>query len=107
MGFYLVQVAYKDTAVKTLIGHPQAREDVIAKACESLGGKLHAFYFCFGEYDVISIAEFPDNVAAAAFGLDSVAAGAVAKYHTTVLLTPAEAVAAMKKTKMDTYTPPR
>ena len=61
MGFYLVQVAYKDTAAKTLIGHPQAREDVVRKACKSLGGKLHAFYFSFGEYDLAMIAEFPDN----------------------------------------------
>jgi uncharacterized protein with GYD domain len=73
MGFYLVQVAYKDTAAKTLIGHPQAREDAIGKACASVGGKLHSFFFSFGEYDVAMIAEFPDNATAAGFGLDAVA----------------------------------
>lgn len=107
MGFYLVQVGYKDTAVKTLIGHPQAREDVIRKACKSLGGKLHSFHFCFGEYDVVLIAEFPDNVSAAALGLDAAAGGAISKCHTTVLLTPAEGVEAMTKAKDVSYTAPK
>ncbi len=107
MGFYLIQVAYKDTAVKTLIGHPQAREDVVRKACKSLGGKMHSFHFSFGQYDAVVIAEFPDNVSAAAFGLDAVAGGAVSSYHTTVLLTSAEGVEAMRKAKEDSYTPPK
>jgi uncharacterized protein with GYD domain len=93
--------------VKTLLEHPQAREDVIGKACASMGGKMHAFFFCFGEYDVAMIAEFPDNVTAAGFALDSVAGGAVSRYLTTVLLTSAEGVAAMKKAKLDSYVPPR
>jgi hypothetical protein len=36
-----------------------------------------------------------------------VAGGAMAKYHTTVLLSPDEAVGAMKKAKKVAYAPPK
>jgi hypothetical protein len=35
MAFYLTQVVYKDTAAKSLISHPQTREDAIGKTCKS------------------------------------------------------------------------
>jgi uncharacterized protein with GYD domain len=107
MAFYLIQVAYRDTALKSLVTHPQTREDVIKKSCASLRGKLHSFYFSFGEYDVVAIAEFPDNASAAAFALATSAKGAVAKFHTTVLMTGAEAVDAMKKAQKVDYAPPK
>jgi uncharacterized protein with GYD domain len=106
MAFYLIQVAYKDTAAKVLIKNPQRREDVIKKACASLGGKMHSFFFCLGEYDVVVIAELPDNAAAAAFALATASKGAISKFHTTALLSAAEGVAAMKKAQKAEYTPP-
>ncbi len=106
MCFYLIQSTYENTAVGILDDHPQGRQDVIRKSCESVGGKLHAFYFCFGTYDVAYIAEFPSNEAAAAFAFDARAGGGVVTHHTTVLMTPAEAVKAMSLTKHDSYTPP-
>jgi uncharacterized protein with GYD domain len=106
MAFYLIQVGYKDTAAKTLIANPQKREDVIKKTCASLGGKLHSFFFAFGEYDVVFIAELPDNAAAAALALATSAKGAISRFHTTVLLTTADGVDAMKKAQKVDYTPP-
>ncbi|HEY4405516.1 MAG TPA: GYD domain-containing protein [Xanthobacteraceae bacterium] len=106
MAFYLIQVAYSSSAAKTLIANPQTREDAIKKTCASLGGKLQSFYFSFGEYDVVVIAELPDNAAAASFALATAAKGAISKFHTTVLLTPAEGVKAMKKAQKVDYTPP-
>lgn len=106
MAFYLVQVSYKDTATKSLIIRPQTRDDVISKTCKSLGGTLHSFFFAFGEYDVVAIAEFPDNAAAAAFALGTASKGAVSKFHTTVLMTAAEGLAAMKKAQQIEYVPP-
>ena len=107
MTFYLIEVGYKDTAAKVLIDNPQGREDVIKKAVRSLGGKLHSFFFAFGDYDIVAIAEFPDNPSAAAFALATAAKGAVAKYRTTVLMTPDEGVEAMKKAKKVDYKPPK
>jgi uncharacterized protein with GYD domain len=106
MPFYLIQVAYKDTAVKTLIGHPQTREDAVGKTCSSLGGKLHSFFFSFGEYDVACIAELPDNTAAAAFAMATASKGAISKYHTTILMTATEGMEAMKKAQKVEYVPP-
>ncbi len=106
MAFYLIQAVYKDTAAKWLIMHPQTREDDIGKTCKSLGGKLHSLFFAFGEYDVVAIAELPDNAAAAAFSLGIASKGPVSKFHTTVLLTAAEGLEAMKKAQQIEYTPP-
>ena len=95
MAFYLIQVAYKDTAAKTLIANPQTREDAIGKTCASLGGKLHSFFFSFGEYD-----------AAAAFALATSSKGAVSRFHTTILMSPSEGLEAMKKAQKVDYAPP-
>jgi uncharacterized protein with GYD domain len=106
MAFYLVQVAYNAAAAKTLIANPQTREDAIGKTCASLGGKLVSFYFSFGEYDVAMIADLPDNTAAAALALGTSSKGAISKFHTTVLLSTAEGLEAMKKAQKIEYTPP-
>jgi uncharacterized protein with GYD domain len=106
MAFYLIQVAYNAAAAKTLVANPQAGEDVIKKTCASLGGKLHSFFFAFGEYDVVLIADLPDNAAAAALAPATSSKGAISKFHTTVPLTPAEGLDAMKKAQKVEYTPP-
>ncbi len=106
MAFYLIQVTYKDTAAKSLVRRPQAREDVISNTCRSLGGKLHSFLFAFGEFDVVAIAELPDNAAAVAFALGTASKGAISKFHTTVLLTAAEGLEAMKGAQQVDYGPP-
>jgi len=106
MAFYLIQVVYKDTATKSLVMRPQTREDVISKTCKSLGGKLHSFFFAFGEYVVVAIAELPDNATAAAFALGTASKGAVSRFQTTVLLTAAEGLEAMRKAQQIDYAPP-
>ena len=82
------------------------REEALQKSCHALGGKLHHFFYCFGEYDALGIAELPDNKAAAALSLSADASGAVKQVSTTVLLTVAEAMDAMKKAQTDQYKPP-
>ena len=85
----------------------EAGMDAARKAIESLGGKLHSFYFCFGEYDAILIAEAPDNVTVAAAGLAVSSAGALSKFHTTALMTTDDGIQAMKLAKKSTYKPPK
>lgn len=107
MPFYLIQADYSAESSKKLVEKPQQREKALAKACKALGGKMHQFFFSFGEYDAVVIAELPDNQAAAALSLSADAGGAVRKMHTTPLLTPAEALEAMKRAKSDEYAPPK
>jgi len=57
-----MQVAYTSSAVKALVGKPQARKDVVEKVLASVGGKLVSFHFCFGDYDVVLIATEPRRI---------------------------------------------
>ena len=106
MPFYMIQVAYKDAAAKEMVADPQPRENVTRKATESLGGTLHSFFFSFGDYDALAIVELPDNEAAAALALTGIGGGALTKFTTTVLMTPAQAVTAMERAKKTVYAPP-
>jgi len=101
---YLVQMSYTMDGLKGLI-HDSAthRAQVGRAAVESVGGKLEETYWAFGEYDVVAIADFPDNSAASAFGMMLSASGAL-RTRTTPLLTAAEVDRAIKKHV--TYTPP-
>jgi uncharacterized protein with GYD domain len=62
------------------------RRQVVASATESLGGKVESFYFCFGEQDVVVIADLPDAVSAAALSVAIAATGSV-RLATRQLLT--------------------
>ena len=107
MPFYLYQIAYAPAATKAMVSKPQDREKVARSSIESLGGKLHSFYFAFGAYDAVIIAEMPDNLAAGALSLAVGSSGAFSRFHTTPLLTSAESVEVMKKAKKVAYTPPK
>ena len=101
---YLIQASYTAEGVKGLLKDGGSKRRAVAEeAIKSLGGRLEAFYFAFGETDGVLIAELPDNVSAAAVSMVVNASGAI-DTKTTVLLTPEEMDKAAKKTV--TYRPP-
>jgi uncharacterized protein with GYD domain len=104
---YLIQVAYTPEAWTTMIKNPQDRIAAVRPAVESVGGTIDDGYLSFGEYDLVAIAEFPDNVAAASFSLASTSGGALKAFKTTPLLTLAEAQDAMKKAGTVKYERPK
>ena len=53
------------------------------------------------------ICEFPDNASAAAVAMAVGSSGMFSKFETTVLMTTAESMEAMKKAKSVSYAPPR
>ena len=61
-----------------------------------MGGRMESFYFAFGAHDVYAVAELPDDVSAAAVGLKINSSGLVS-LSTTVLLSPEDVDAAVKK----------
>ena len=69
----------------------------IAELIAGLGAKLEAFYYAFGDTDVITIVDAPDTATIAALSLAVNASGA-AKLTTTMLATPEEIDQAVKKT---------
>jgi uncharacterized protein with GYD domain len=90
MAKFLVTVSYTLEGAKGLRKEGgSAREQAARSAVESLGGKVEAFYFSFGDQDAIVIADMPNAAAAAGLSLIVASSGA-AKCRTTPLLTPAE-----------------
>ena len=106
MAHYLVQVSYNNRGLSDLVNNPQDRSTHVGSVIEGLGGRMESFYFAFGDYDAILIAELPDNVSATAFALAVVAGGAIRSYKTTVLIPTDAAVEAMRKASTVGYRPP-
>src|SRR5438876_12254450 len=101
---YLFQAKYTSEGVKGIqSAGGSARRDVIAKTAESVGGSLQTFDFAFGDSDVYTICDLPDNEAAAAVAITANGSGAVS-VKTVVLLTPEEVDAAAKRSVE--YRPP-
>jgi uncharacterized protein with GYD domain len=105
MPHYLHQVAYSREGWEGLVKNPQDRIEAVRPAIERLGGKIKNAYFAFGEYDVVVITEMPDNVSAAGLAMAFAGGGACKAVQTTPLLSPAEAVEAMKKASQSGYKP--
>jgi len=82
-----LQGVVKDTA--------SGRKAAVQKAVKRLGGKLEAFYFSFGDDDVVLIVDLPDNTAAAAMSL-AVGSSGMVQLRTTPLLTVEEVDKAIK-----------
>lgn len=101
---YLVQASYTAEGLQGLIrDKASGRLAAVRRAVESLGGRLDSLYYCFGEYDVMLVADLPDNASAAAVGITVCASGLV-RTKTTPLLTVEEADQAIAKTVE--YRPP-
>ena len=71
-----------------------------------MGGRLHGFWYAFGEHDGYTLWEAPSNVAMAAVSLALSAGGALSKCETTVLLTVEEALDALGRVSSIRYRPP-
>jgi uncharacterized protein with GYD domain len=98
MPLYMYQAAYVADSWAAQLKNPQNRADAVGRAaCEAVGGKLVASWYCFGDYDLIIIIDVPDNESMTAIALAIAAGGAVKSAKTTVLMSGAEAVAGMKK----------
>jgi uncharacterized protein with GYD domain len=105
MATYLIEVSYTSAALAALLKNPQDRGEIVAKSVKKLGGKVHGFWFAFGDSDVIGVVDMPDNAAMAAFALAIGAGGACSKVKTTALLSADEAKSAMKKAPKSGYKP--
>ena len=98
MSKFLVQANYVGEGLKGLLKEGGTkRRETVAQVIEGMGGKLESFYYAFGDFDVLGIADMPDNVSAAAFSMMINASGAV-QGKTIVLLSPEEIDQATKKT---------
>ena len=106
MPLYLGRFSYTIDAIKGLIDNPHDRAQAAAETFESLGAKLIGFWYAFGEFDGVFLAEAPDNATAAAVAMAVGRSGALAKIETTVLLDMDEAQEALRKAAGAPYRAP-
>ena len=105
MARYLFQATYSPEGIKGVLKEGgTGRRAAVEAALKSLGGKLEAFYYAFGDTDVFVIVDGIDNSTAAAFSMGVASSGTLSGVKTTVLMTPEEIDQATKKTM--SYRPP-
>jgi uncharacterized protein with GYD domain len=106
MPMYLTKFSYKPETWARMIGNPEDRRKAAQAYIESVGGKLHGFWYAFGADDGYNLWEAPDNVSMAAVALALGAGGALSSVSTTVLMTVDETMDALRKAQNVKYRPP-
>jgi uncharacterized protein with GYD domain len=102
----MFQATFNSEAWAGLIKNPSDVGERNRALIEALGGRLVGAWFAFGEYDVVMIVEFPDNISVAAAAITAIAGGAGTAFKTTVLLSVEESIAVMEKAGSLPYTRP-
>ena len=101
---YLIEGSYTDDGTKGLLKEGgSSRRDMVTKMIQGMGGTLEAFYYTFGDRDVIAVYSAPDEVSALALAMAVNQSGKVS-IKTTPLLTVEDVDKAAKKTVA--YRPP-
>ena len=106
MPLYLTRFSYTSETWARLIGNPEDRRAAAQSYIESVGGKLHGFWYAFGEHDAYTVWEAPDNESLAAVALAITAGGALSSLETTALLTVDETMEALRKAQQVGYRAP-
>ena len=110
MPLFMYQAAYTPESWAAQVKNPQNRVETVGRqACEAVGGRLIGGWLCFGDYDLVIIADMPNNESMSALALALAAGGALKAGKTTVLMTGTEGVGALKKAEVvaKTYKPAR
>jgi len=106
MPMYLTRFSYTPETWARLISKPEDRRAAAQQYVESVGGKLHGFWYALGEYDAYTLWEAPDNVSMAAVAVAISAGGALSSFQTTALLTVEETLQALGRAQSIGYRRP-
>ena len=106
MPLYLTRFSYTPETWARLIEKPEDRRAAAKTYIESVGGKLHGFWYAFGTHDGYNLWEAPDDVSMAAVALAISAGGALSSFETTVLVSVEDTMAALRKAAQVRYRPP-
>ena len=106
MPLYLTRFSYTPETWARLARNPEDRREAAKSYIESVGGRLHGFWYALGEYDAYNLWEAPDNVSMAAVAIAITSGGALSKFETTVLLTVEETLEALRRVETIRYRPP-
>jgi uncharacterized protein with GYD domain len=106
MPHYLSRFSYTPETWTRLVANPEDRREAARAYIESVGGKLHGFWYAFGSHDGYTLWEAPDNASMAAVAVAIAGGGALSSLETTVLLTVDETLEALRKAEQVRYRPP-
>jgi uncharacterized protein with GYD domain len=106
MAIYLTRFSYTPETWARLMKSPEDRRDAARQYIESVGGKLHGFWYAFGSHDGYNLWEAPDNVSMAAVAIAIGAGGALSKVETTPLITVEETLKALERARTVGYRSP-
>jgi uncharacterized protein with GYD domain len=106
MPMYLSRFSYTPETWARLVKNPEDRREAARAYIESVGGKLHGFWYAFGAHDGVTLWEAPDNVSMAAVAVAIGGGGAVSSIDTTVLMTVDETLDALRRAASVEYRPP-
>ena len=106
MPIYMSQFSYTPEAWAALARQPEDRSEAIGGQLESLGGQLISFYYSFGDYDGVIIAEAPDETTIATALVAAVAAGHLKTLKTTTLLSAEDGMEVLRRAGEMTYRAP-
>jgi uncharacterized protein with GYD domain len=106
MPLYLSKFSYTPETWARLIGNPEDRREAARSYIESVGGRLHGFWYAFGTHDGYTLWEAPDNVSMAAVAVAIAGGGALNSLETTVLLTVDDTMEALRRAEQVGYRAP-
>jgi uncharacterized protein with GYD domain len=106
MPLYLTRFSYTPETWARLIESPEDRREAARSYIESVGGRLHGFWYAFGSDDGYNLWEAPDNVSMAAVALAIGGGGALSSFETTVLMSVDDTLDALRKAQQVRYEAP-
>ncbi|MGH2805705.1 MAG: GYD domain-containing protein [Actinomycetota bacterium] len=106
MALYLTKFSYTPETWARMVGNPEDRRIAAESYIESVGGKLHGFWYAFGPHDGYTLWEAPDNTSMAAVALAIGSGGALSSIETTVLMTVDETLDALRQAGKIKYQAP-
>ena len=97
MPLYLTKFSYTPETWARMIAKPEDRRAAAQAYIESVGGKLHGFWYAFGTHDGYNLWEAPDDLSMSAVTLAIGAGGALGSIETTALMSVDDTLAALRK----------
>lgn len=106
MAMYLIKFSYVPESWQRMLANPEDRREELRPGIEAVGGKLHGFWYAFGDDDGYLLIEAPNDVTIASLCVRTMSSGAFSKLSTTKLLTVEEALEAFQGGGGMSYRPP-
>ncbi len=105
---FAVLFSLKGEAIAAMMERPSDREAMVRRVIEAAGGKLEAYYWMFGQYDGLVIADLPSSGTAAAVSLATSSSGAFARIETHELIPAGDVNTLLERAKglKGAYAPP-